>query len=277
MIIDGKIIASQIEEEIKSELKIGVPKLSAVVIGSDEGTLSYMRNIQKVGERIGVEVNIHSLPEESKTEEVINLISNLQTDGIIVAKPIPSHIDERKVIASIPPSKDVDCLHPVNLGRLFLNDPLFYPCTPLAVIEILKRTGIEISGKDVVIIGRSDVVGKPLAVMLMQRGVDATVTICHTKTRDLESHTRRADILIVAAGRPEFVKSKMVKKGAVVIDVGINVKNNRLVGDVDFNEVRKVASWITPVPGGVGPVTSRILMKNVIKASKLNRESSRRL
>jgi len=273
MVIDCKKIASSIEDEIKLEAGSLIPRLGAVVVGTNEGTMSYIRNIQKVGQRLGIEVELSTLQDGSDTSEVINLISNLATrvDGILIGKPLPESVCEDDVINSIPLSKDIDCLHPINLGRLFLNKPLFCPCTPSAVIEVLTRIGIKLRGKDVVIIGRSDIVGKPLAIMLMQRGVDATVTVVHTKTKDLPACTRDADILIVAAGRPRFVKAQMVKEGAVVIDVGINMENGKIVGDVDFGEVNKKASWITPVPGGVGIVTTRVLMRNVVKAAKLRK------
>ncbi|MDI6840054.1 MAG: bifunctional 5,10-methylenetetrahydrofolate dehydrogenase/5,10-methenyltetrahydrofolate cyclohydrolase [bacterium] len=270
MVIDCKQIANLIEEEIKPDAQRLKPRLGTIVVGSDEGTLSYMKSIKKVGERIGVLVDIINL-SESKIDELIDLIKNLNltADGILIGKPLPKWVDESKLVDTISPSKDIDCMHPVNLGRLFLNKPLFCPCTPEAVIEILNRSQIGVSGKDVVIIGRSDIVGKPLAIMLMQRGVDATITVCHTKTKDIEAHTKHADILIAAAGQPRFVNTQMVKEGAVVIDVGINVENGKIVGDVDFDEVSKIASWITPVPGGVGSVTSRVLMRNVVKAAKL--------
>jgi len=273
MIIEGKSIAGQIELEIKEELKqLGTPKLAAVIVGADEGTKSYMKSIQKVGEKIGIEVEIVNLSEESKTEDVREVLSglNFKKDGIIIGRPFPPHIDEQKVIASISPEKDIDCLHPVNLGLLFLGTPRFKPCTPQAVIEILNHTRTTICGKKVTIVGRSNIVGKPLAIMLIQRGVDATLTVCHTKTLDLSARTRDADILIVAAGYPWLVGADMIKKGAVVIDVGINVKDGKLVGDVNFQEVEPKASLITPVPGGVGPVTTQVLMRNVLLAKKLS-------
>ena len=273
MIIDGRDLATQIELEIKEEIRtVGKPKLAAVIVGADEGTKSYMRSIQKVGEKLGIEVEIVSLSEDSKTKEIKELISGLNSrkDGIIIGRPFPSHIDEQSIIASILPEKDVDCLHPLNLGLLFLGVPRFKPCTPQAVIEILNRTNTTIRGKKVTIIGRSNTVGKPLAIMLIQRGVDATVTVCHTKTHDFPVHTRDADILIVAAGHPWLVSADMVKTGAVVIDVGVNMKDSKLVGDVNFNEVEPKASLITPVPGGVGPITTRVLMRNVLLARRLS-------
>ncbi len=273
MIINGKDLASQIESEIREEIKtIGIPKLVAIVVGADEGTKSYMRSIQKVGEKLGIEVELVDLPKESSTDEVRNVISGLssQKDGIIVGRPFPLHIDEQQIIASILPEKDVDCLHPINLGLLFLGTPRFSPCTPQAVIEILNRTNTTICGKKVTIVGRSNIVGKPLAMMLSKRGVDATVTVCHTKTQNLSVHTRNADILIAAAGYPCLINAEMVKSGAIVIDVGVNLKDGKLVGDVNFPDVEPKASLITPVPGGVGPITTRILMKNVLLAKRLS-------
>lgn len=270
MIIDGKAIASDIEKELISKTQELNPSIG-IVTGDDKGALSYLKSIEKVAERVGIKIEKRILTDEERTENAIGCFLNLDTDGILVLRPLPETIDERKVIASIPVNKDIDCLHPENLGRLFLGKTLFYPCTPLAVIEILKRTGVEIKGKDIVIIGRSNIVGKPLCCMLLEKGIDATVTVCHTKTKDLASHTRRCDILIVACGKPNFVNSSMVKKGIIVIDVGINVVDGKIVGDVDFEDVKNIASMITPVPNGVGPVTTRMLLLNVIKAKEGSR------
>lgn len=270
MIVDGKTIALEIENEIREEAYKLKPKLTAVTVGSNASTHSYIKSIQKIGNNLGIEVEIANLPEQSKTQEVIELISNLnnRVDGIVIGRPLPSDIDEQAVVSSILPEKDIDCLHPINLGRLFLGSPLFTPCTPQAVIEILHRTNTQIEGKKITIIGRSNIVGKPLAVMLIQKGVDATVTICHTRTRELETHTRNADILIAAAGSPELVRGQMVKPGVVVIDVGINDRDGKLVGDVKFQEVEPIASLITPVPGGVGPITTRVLIRNILLAKQ---------
>lgn len=270
MIVDGSAIAAQIEQEIKEEICKLKPKLTAITVGDDEATQTYIRSIQKIGGRLGIEVDIEKLSTETNTKELIELISELnsKTDGIIIGRPIPSHIDEQKVVSSISPEKDVDCLTPINFGRLFLGTPLFKPCTPQAVMEILTRTNTKIQGKRITIIGRSNIVGKPLAVMLIQKGIDATVTVCHTKTNELESHTRSADILIAAAGSAGLVRASMVKQGAVVIDVGTNVRDGKLVGDVNFQEVEPIASLITPVPGGVGPITTRVLMRNVLLSKR---------
>ncbi len=265
MIIDGKAIASDIEKELISKTQ-ELNSSIGIVSGEDKGALSYLKSIEKVAERVGIKVEKKILNKDNTTEDAIESLLSLDTDGILVLRPLPETIDERKLIESIPVNKDIDCLHPENLGRLFLGKTLFYPCTPLAVIEILKRTGVEIKGKDVVIIGRSNIVGKPLCCMLLEKGIDATVTVCHTKTKDLSGHARRADILIAACGKPKFITSSMVKNGAIVIDVGINVVDGKIVGDVDFEDVKNVASMITPVPNGVGPVTTRMLLLNVIKA-----------
>jgi methylenetetrahydrofolate dehydrogenase (NADP+)/methenyltetrahydrofolate cyclohydrolase len=270
MIIDGKAIAREIENEIISEIHKLNPtpslKMACVIVGADEGTKSYMRSIQRVGKKIGIEVDIKDMPETSSTDSIVDSISKLnpEVDGIMVGRPFPSHVDDEAVVASISPEKDVDCLHPTSLGRLFLGTPLFTPCTPQAIIEILNRTNTGIRGKRVTIIGRSNIVGKPLAIMLIQRGVDATVTVCHTKTVELESRAREADILVVAAGRAGLVGANMIKQGAVVIDVGTNFENGKLAGDVNFEEAEPVSSLITPVPGGVGPITTRILMQHVL-------------
>ncbi len=268
MIIDGKELARQIEDEIRDEICKLKPYLAAVTVGTNEATQSYIRSIQKIGKELGAAVEVANLQSNSTTQEVINLISSLnsKSDGIIIGRPLPSHIDEQAVIAALLPEKDIDCLHPINLGRLFIGTPLFTPCTPQAVMEILTRTNTKTIGKRVTIVGRSNIVGKPLAIMLIQRGVDATVTICHTKTRELELHTKSADILIAAAGFPGLIRAYMVKPGAVVIDVGINVVDGKLVGDVNFQEVEPIASLITPVPGGVGPITTRLLIRNVLLA-----------
>ncbi|MBI4722719.1 MAG: bifunctional 5,10-methylenetetrahydrofolate dehydrogenase/5,10-methenyltetrahydrofolate cyclohydrolase [Candidatus Stahlbacteria bacterium] len=268
MIIDGKAIALQIEAEIKDKICKIKPYLAAVTVGTNDATQSYIRNIQKIGSELGVAVEIANLQSNSSTQEVIDLTLHLNSkaDGIIIGRPLPSHIDEQAVIAAILPEKDIDCLHPINLGRLILGTPLFTPCTPQAVMEILTRSNTKISGKRVTIVGRSNIVGKPLAIMLIQKGVDATVTICHTKTKELLLHTKSADILIAAVGFPGLIRASMVKPGAVVIDVGINVVEGKLVGDVEFKEVEKMASLITPVPGGVGPITTRLLFRNVLLA-----------
>lgn len=270
MVIEGKIIASKIEEDIREEAQKLKPVVGGVIIGQGEATEYYMQSLQRVGQKLGIEVQIFKV-DDYKNDNSVDLIKDLnnRVDGIIIGKPLPADIDEDELINAILPSRDIDCIHPVNLGLLFLGRPLFSPCTPLAVIEILKYTGTNISGKNIVIVGRSGIVGRPLAIMLSQKGVDATVTICHTRTQKLKEHTLRADILVSAAGKPHLITSDMVKEGTVVIDVGTNVKDGKLVGDVDFDNVKEKAGFITPVPGGVGVVTTRILLKNAIKAKNL--------
>jgi methylenetetrahydrofolate dehydrogenase (NADP+)/methenyltetrahydrofolate cyclohydrolase len=274
-IIKGKEVAQKIEEEIKerlSKIKGGV-KIGAIGIKEDEGMISYLRSIERIATKVGVKVEIKLVEEGVKTEELVREVKkfNEEVDGIIIGRPLPGHINENKIIETLSPLKDIDCLHPVNLGYLFLGEPVFTPCTPQAVMEILNYEGIEVRGKRVTIVGRSNIVGKPLYLMLTKRGVDGTVTLCHTKTKELEEHTKKAEILIVACGNPKMIKKEMVSEGVVVIDVGINVVEGKLVGDVDFDEVKEVAKMITPVPGGVGPVTSRVLIRNAIKARESNK------
>jgi methylenetetrahydrofolate dehydrogenase (NADP+)/methenyltetrahydrofolate cyclohydrolase len=276
VVIDGKQIASRINEDTKKEIKElkakynQSPCLATVVVGKDESSKLYVKKREKICEKIGVVSKLHDLSEDSKEKDVLELIRKLNNDenihGIIMQLPLPKHINEKKVSEMISPRKDVDCLNLLNLGRLAIGDETIAPCTPKAVIAILEKSGIKISGKDVVIIGRSKIVGRPLALMLLNR--DATVTICHTKTKNLEEHTKNADVLVAAAGSPLLIKKEWVKENAVVVDVGINIVNNRVVGDVDFENVKNKASFITPVPGGVGPVTVAMIMKNIVEAFK---------
>ncbi|MDI6916721.1 MAG: bifunctional 5,10-methylenetetrahydrofolate dehydrogenase/5,10-methenyltetrahydrofolate cyclohydrolase [Thermoplasmatales archaeon] len=276
VVIDGKKIASGIQEDTKKEIEElkakyhQSPCLATVVTGADDPTKVYVKKRGKMCEEIGIISKMHSLPEDTKEKDVLELIGKLNNDekihGIIVQLPLPKHIDKRKISEAVSPEKDVDCLNPLNIGRLASGDETFAPCTPKAVITILGKSGIEIRGKEVVIVGRSRIVGRPLALMLINR--DATVTVCHTKTKNLEGHTKNADILIAAAGSPNLIKENMVKENAVVVDVGINVVNNKIVGDVDFENVKNKASFITPVPGGVGPVTVAMLMKSTVEAFK---------
>ncbi|MBU4189733.1 MAG: bifunctional methylenetetrahydrofolate dehydrogenase/methenyltetrahydrofolate cyclohydrolase FolD [Candidatus Thermoplasmatota archaeon] len=276
VVIDGKKIASEINEDAKKEVeKLKAkynqsPCLATVVVGKDESSKIYVQKREKMCEKIGIASRICDLPENSKEDDVLEMIGKLNNDenvhGIIVQLPLPKHINEKNVSETISPEKDVDCMNPANLGRLASNDETFAPCTPKAVITILEKSGIKIRGKDVVIVGRSRIVGRPLALMLINR--DATVTVCHTKTKNLEKHTKNADILVAAAGSPMLIKNEMVKENAVVVDIGINVVNNNIVGDVDFENIKNKASFITPVPGGVGPVTVAMIMKNTLEAFK---------
>ncbi len=286
-IIDGKAIAAQILEEAKREVEAlrdrGVtPCLAAVLVGDVAASKVYVKTKRKACEKVGIRSVSHTPAADVSEPELLKLIDELNNDpavhGILVQLPLPKHIDETKVIEAIDPSKDVDGFHPFNVGRLVIGLDTFRSCTPAGVQELLLRSGIEVAGKHVVIIGRSNIVGKPMANIVVQKekGANATVTICHSRTNNLPEITRQADILISALGQPEFVKPEMVKQGAVVIDVGINRiddpssdRGYKLVGDVDFEPVSKVASAITPVPGGVGPMTVAMLMVNTVKAARM--------
>ncbi|MCX7777270.1 MAG: bifunctional methylenetetrahydrofolate dehydrogenase/methenyltetrahydrofolate cyclohydrolase FolD [Armatimonadetes bacterium] len=281
-ILDGKAIAAQIEQEIKAELeelksKYGVtPGLAVVLVGENPASEVYVRNKGKKCSDLGINSIVRRLPESASEREIIDAVQQLNEDtsvhGIIVQLPLPKHVDPEVVISHIDPSKDVDGFHPVNVGWMFIGRNRFVPCTPAGIIEILDRSKIEIEGKRAVVIGRSNIVGKPLSILLLQR--NATVTVCHSRTVDLPSITRQADILIAAVGRARFVTADMVKEGAVVIDVGINRVDDEIVGDVDFDAVKEVASAITPVPGGVGPLTVIMLMRNTVQATKMRLQRS---
>ncbi|MCS7252666.1 MAG: bifunctional methylenetetrahydrofolate dehydrogenase/methenyltetrahydrofolate cyclohydrolase FolD [Armatimonadota bacterium] len=281
-ILDGKAIAAQIEQEIKAELeelksKYGVtPGLAVVLVGENPASEVYVRNKGKKCSDLGINSIVRRLPESASEQEIIDAVQQLNEDtsvhGIIVQLPLPKHVDPEVVISHIDPSKDVDGFHPVNVGWMFIGRNRFVPCTPAGIIEILDRSKIEIEGKRAVVIGRSNIVGKPLSILLLQR--NATVTVCHSRTVDLPSITRQADILIAAVGRARFVTADMVKEGAVVIDVGINRVDDKIVGDVDFDAVKEVASAITPVPGGVGPLTVIMLMRNTVQATKMRLQRS---
>jgi len=286
-IINGAEIAAQIREEIKQEvlqLKAKhnlVPGLVTVLLGSDPGSLSYISGKEKTAKELGFYSERIDLPETTSQKDLLVLIEKLNKDtkihGLLVQIPLPKHIDENEVLYAINPKKDVDGFHPVNIGKLMIGDADYLPCTPAGIQQILIRSGVQIDGAEVVVIGRSNIVGKPIANILLQKnkGANATVTLCHTHTRDLAFHTRRADILIVAAGKQNAVTADMIKEGAVVIDVGVNQigtsKSGKriLVGDVDFETVKEKASMITPVPGGVGPMTITMLMLNTLKAAKI--------
>lgn len=283
-ILDGKALAEQIREEIAQETaafvaKTGIqPCLAAVLVGEDPASQVYVRNKQKACEKAGIASQLLRPSAESTTEELLALIDRLNRDpaihGILVQLPLPKQIDETRVLEAVNPMKDVDAFHPDNVGRIVQNRPRFLPCTPHGVLQMLLRSNIKIAGANVVVVGRSDIVGKPMAIMLMQRGQagDATVTVCHSRTRDLPAVTRSADILVVAIGKAKFLTADMVKPGAVVIDVGINRTDNGLVGDVDYDAVKQVAGQITPVPGGVGPLTIAMLLRNTLTAAELQRK-----
>ena len=272
-IINGKEISASIRAEIKAETeKMSVrPGLAVILVGSDPASQVYVRNKNKACEEVGFYSEMYTLPEETSMEELLGLIDQLndspQIHGILVQLPLPKHLDEEKVILAISPEKDVDAFHPVNVGKIMIGNHSFLPCTPAGVMELLSRSGIDVSGKECVVIGRSNIVGKPQAMLLLH--ANGTVTVCHSRTKDLSKVCARADILVSAIGKAKFVTPDMVKEGAVVIDVGINRdENGKLCGDVDFDSVAPKTSFITPVPGGVGPMTITMLMKNTLTAAK---------
>jgi len=285
-IIDGKQVAADMRSELKEEVsrlkQLGVvPGLGVILVGEDPASQSYVSAKERACEEIGIYSSDNRLPAETTQEELIDLVRQMNADkrinGILVQLPLPQHIDEAAVIATIAPEKDVDGFTPVNVGNLVLGEKCFMPCTPHGVVRLLARSGVEISGSHVVVVGRSNIVGKPVANMLLQKreNANATVTVCHTGTKDIASFTRQADILIVAAGRPNTVTADMVKEGAAVIDVGVNrvedasrKRGYRLVGDVDFEAVKEKASLITPVPGGVGPMTITMLLVNTVESAR---------
>lgn len=276
-------ILKEIEEEVKQiKEKHGVvPGLVTILVGENPASVSYVTLKIKTAKRVGFKEVQENLPESVSEEELLALIDKYNKDdsihGILVQLPLPKHIDEKKVIYAIDPDKDVDAFHPVNVGRLVIGEPKFLPCTPAGIQEMIVRAGVPTDGAEVVVVGRSNIVGKPIAIMMMQKakGANATVTVVHTGTKDLAYHCKRADILIVAAGRPGLVKAEWIKPGACVIDVGVNrvgisEKTGKpiLRGDVDFDKAKEIAGWITPVPGGVGPMTITMLMKNTLNSLK---------
>lgn len=286
-LLDGKAESAAIRSEIKAEVeeivKIGGrrPSLTAILVGDNPASKTYVANKEKACADAGFTSEVKRLPAETTEEELLGLIRNLNADpnvdGFIVQLPLPKHIDENKVIAAIDPSKDVDGFHPVSAGKMMLGQDTFLPATPMGIMTLLERNKIETKGKSCVVLGRSNIVGRPMANLLSMKGYpgDCTVTMCHSRTKDIEKYTREADIIVAAIGIPFFVKKEMVKEGAVVIDVGINsIEDNtrksgyRLVGDVDFEKVAPKCSYITPVPGGVGPMTIASLLQNTLKAYK---------
>jgi methylenetetrahydrofolate dehydrogenase (NADP+)/methenyltetrahydrofolate cyclohydrolase len=285
-IISGTEIAKQIREELKqeiAELKDKhnlIPGLATVLVGEDPASQSYVSGKEKTSLALGIYSERHDLPAETTQEELLALIDKLNKDpkihGILVQLPLPKHLNETEVLYAVDPKKDVDGFHPVNVGKLMIGEPDYLPCTPHGIQQLLIRAGVKLDGAEVVVVGRSNIVGKPIANILLQKkeGANATVTVCHTRTRDISFHTKRADILIVAAGRPKAITADMVKEGVVVIDVGVNrigktaEGKSILVGDVDFDAVKEKAKAITPVPGGVGPMTITMLMMNTVRAAK---------
>lgn len=271
-IIDGKKISQEIKDELKVEVaqmkeEGKTPALAVIQVGNDPASTVYVGNKKRACEYIGIGSYSYELPEETTEAELLELIAKLNADekvnGILVQLPIPKHMDEDKVIQAIAPEKDVDGFHPQSVGAMTIGEPGFLPCTPAGIIQLLKRSNIEIEGKECVVLGRSNIVGKPMALLLLRE--NGTVTICHSRTKDLKEVTKRADILVVAIGKPKFIDESYVKEGAVVIDVGIHRdENNKLCGDVDFEKVAPHTSAITPVPGGVGPMTIAMLMANCV-------------
>jgi len=276
-IIDGKVISSQIRVEIAEQTKAYIektgekPGLAVIIVGEDPASKVYVRNKKRACEEVGFYSEEIALPAETDMATLKSVIDRLNADdkihGILVQLPLPKHLDEGEVIMAINPRKDVDAFHPVNVGRVMSGGYTFVPCTPAGVMELLRRSGVEVAGKECVVVGRSNIVGKPMAMLLLE--ANGTVTVCHSRTKDLAQVCKRADILVSAVGRPYFITSDMVKEGAVVIDVGINrLPDGKLVGDVDYAAVEPIASYITPVPGGVGPMTITMLLKNTLTAAE---------
>lgn len=277
-LINGKEISARVKAEVAKETEqlaeLGItPGLAVVIVGDDPASRVYVNNKKKACEEVGFYSEEYALPAETTQEELLELVEKLNNkcdiDGILVQLPLPKHLDEKTVIEAISPLKDVDAFHASNVGRIMIGDYKFLPCTPAGVMELIKSTGIEVSGKNCVVIGRSNIVGKPMAMLLLHQ--NGTVTVCHSKTQNLKEICSSADILVSAVGKAKFVTADMVKDGAVVIDVGMNRdENGKLCGDVDFAQVEPKASYITPVPGGVGPMTIAMLMRNTLTAAKEN-------
>ena len=274
-IIDGKVISASVKERVKTEVSALKEKgitvgLAVIIVGEDPASKVYVANKKKACENLGIISEEYALPETTTNEELLALIEELNNkpsiNGILCQLPLPRHLDEKLIINSIDPEKDVDAFHPFNVGKIMIGDFYFLPCTPAGVMEMLKYENIEVEGKNCVVIGRSNIVGKPMNMLLLHQ--NGTVTVCHSKTKNLKEICRNADILVAAVGRPKFVTEDMVKEGAVVIDVGINRVDGKLCGDVDFENVKNKASAITPVPGGVGPMTIAMLMQNTLTAAK---------
>ena len=276
-IINGKEVSANVKAEIKKEVAVLKEKnievgLAVVIVGNNSASRVYVNAKKKACEETGMNSYEYALPEETTQDELVELVKKLNKDekvnGILVQLPLPKHIDENAIINTIAPDKDVDAFHPVNVGKIMIGDYSFLPCTPAGVMELIKSTGVTIAGKECVVVGRSNIVGKPMSMLLLHQS--GTVTICHSKTKDLKAACKRADILIAAVGVPNLITADMVKEGAVVIDVGMNrLDNGKLCGDVDFENVKEVASYITPVPGGVGPMTIAMLMQNTLTSAKV--------
>ena len=275
-ILSGKIVSARVKDELKKEVEELSQRgkqtgLAVVLVGDDSASKVYVRNKEKACEEVGIYSEVHRLSENTSEEELLKLINELnendKIDGILVQLPLPKHLDDKVIIDNIKPEKDVDAFHPSNVGKIMIGDYDFLPCTPAGIMELIHESGVEVDGKTCVVIGRSNIVGKPMSMLLLHE--NGTVTTCHSHTKNLAEVTKSADILVAAVGIPKFVKADMVKPGAIVIDVGMDRdENGKLCGDVDFNEVEPVAGAITPVPGGVGPMTIAMLMRNTVTASK---------
>jgi methylenetetrahydrofolate dehydrogenase (NADP+)/methenyltetrahydrofolate cyclohydrolase len=278
-LLKGKEVSARIKAELRKEVEElkekGInPGLAVIIVGEDPASQVYVRNKERACEECGIYSEKYALPAETTQEELLGLIDKLNKQenisGILVQLPVPKHIDEETIINAIDPKKDVDAFHPINVGKIMVGNYDFVPCTPAGVMELIKESGIDVCGKECVIVGRSNIVGKPQAMLLLHQ--NGTVTICHSRTQNLAEKTKQADILVAAVGIPNFIKGDMIKEGAVVIDVGINrLDNGKLCGDVEFETAEKVAGAITPVPGGVGPMTIAMLMKNTVKAALVNK------
>ncbi|KAI4453078.1 c-1-tetrahydrofolate synthase cytoplasmic-related [Holotrichia oblita] len=274
-LLSGKEVSQRVSSELKAEVaelnKKGVtPGLAVIIVGDDPASKIYVGLKEKMCNELGIYSEKYELPKETTENELLELVNRLNVDGnihgILVQSPLPEHLDESIIVNNILPAKDVDAFHPVNVGRIMIGDYDFVPCTPAGIMELIAESGVEVAGKECVVVGRSNIVGKPMAMLLLHQ--NGTVTMCHSRTKNLKEVTRRADILVAAVGRSNFITADMVKEGSVVIDVGMNrLPDGKLVGDVDFETVEKIASAITPVPGGVGPMTISMLMKNTVKAA----------
>ena len=279
-IIDGKQVAARCREELKQQVAALrargiIPGLAVILVGEDPASQVYVRNKHRACEELGIHSEQYTLPADTDRQTLLDLITELngreEIDGILVQLPLPGHVDEKEILSAIDPAKDVDSFHPQNVGRLVIGDYFFAPCTPSGILTLIDSAGVDLTGKECVVIGRSNIVGKPMALMLLHR--NATVTVCHSKTRDLPSVTRRADVLISAVGKAGFVTADMVKPGAVVIDVGMNRNQaGKLCGDVDFESVSRVAGYLTPVPGGVGPMTITMLLRSTVLSAQNRRK-----
>ena len=279
-IIDGKQVAARCREELKQQVAALqargiIPGLAVILVGEDPASQVYVRNKHRACEELGIHSEQYTLSADTDRQTLLDLIMELngreEIDGILVQLPLPGHLDEKEILSAIDPAKDVDSFHPQNVGRLVIGDYFFAPCTPSGILTLIDSAGVDLTGKECVVIGRSNIVGKPMALMLLHR--NATVTVCHSKTRDLPSVTRRADVLISAVGKAGFVTADMVKPGAVVIDVGMNRNQaGKLCGDVDFESVSRVAGYLTPVPGGVGPMTITMLLRSTVLSAQNRRK-----